>query len=325
MSAKEYSNIPVLAKDNYLSWRRLINGYFLTINAAALVQGTETRPGTGSNLDTAREDWDKRNRQAAGAIQLTIDETNAIHTTGIESDAPAQWTKLEELHNNKTAGTRFNAMDTLFSIRMDSGEDLRSLITRVVAAMQRVKALRPGVPTTQPTVYPDPSSYTLETLDNELIIMTLIRALPQDYQHVRVALLIQQKLTLDTVRDAFLAEDNQRQHTTQEAVPALKTFTRHTPPANHSTASAPKPRESFPTTPGAMCTYCGIANHTAEQCRKRIRNQRHAEKHYARANATVTSEIPMQSNVNQPSANEPTAFAANASTSSIRFPDHDGR
>jgi transposase InsO family protein len=315
MSAKDYSNIPVLAKDNYLSWRRLINGYFLTINAAALVQGTETRPGTGSNLDMAREDWDKRNRQAAGAIQLTIDETNAIHTAGIESDAPAQWKKLEELHNNKTAGTRFNAMDSLFSIRMDPEEDLRSLITRAVAAMQRVKALRPVSSTTQTTVYPDPSAYTLETLDNELIIMTLIRALPQDYQHVRSALLIQSTLTLNTVRDAFLAEDNQRQHATQEAVPALKAFTRHTPLANHT--SAPKPRETFPTTPGATCTYCGIANHTAEQCRKRIRNQRHAEKHYARANATVTSEIPTQSNVNQPSTNEPAAFAANASTPPI--------
>jgi Reverse transcriptase (RNA-dependent DNA polymerase)/GAG-pre-integrase domain/gag-polypeptide of LTR copia-type len=318
MSAKDYANIPILAKDNYLSWKRLINGYFLTINAAELVQGSETRPGSGSNLDTAREDWDKRNRQAAGAIQLTIDETNAIHTSGIESDAPAQWKKLEGLHNNKTAGTRFNAMDSLFNIRMDSGEDLRSLITRAVAAMQRVKALWPGAPTAQTTVtvYPDPSAYTLETLDNELIIMTLIRALPQDYQHVRSALLIQTTLTLDTVRDAFLAEDNQRQHATQAAVPALKAFTHHTPPANYST-SASKPRETFPTTPGATCTYCGIANHTAEQCRKRIKNQRHAEKHYARANATVTSEIPTQSNVNQPSTNEPTAFAANASTPPI--------
>jgi Reverse transcriptase (RNA-dependent DNA polymerase)/gag-polypeptide of LTR copia-type/GAG-pre-integrase domain len=310
MSAKDYANIPILAKDNYLSWRRLINAYFLTINAAALVQGTETRPGPGSSLDAAREDWDKRNRQAAGAIQLTIDDTNAIHTSGIDSEAPAQWKKLEELHNNKTAGTRFNAMDTLFSIRMESGEDLRSLITRTVAAMQRVKALRPSTPTTQ-TLYPDPSAYTLETLDNELIIMTLIRALPQDYQHVRAALLIQPTLTLDIVRDAFLAEDNQRQHSAQEAVPALKAFTRHTPPANQSTASAPKIRESFPTTPGATCTYCGITNHTAEQCRKRMRNQRHAEKHYARANATVTSEILMQSNA---SVNEPTVFAANAST-----------
>lgn len=325
MSAKDYANIPILAKDNYLSWKRLINGYFLTINAADLVQGTETRPASGNNLDAAREDWDKRNRQAAGAIQLTIDETNAIHTSGIESDAPAQWKKLEELHNNKTAGTRFNAMDTLFNIRMDSGEELRSLITRVIAAMQRVKALRPGVTSTQVTIYPNPSAYTLETLDNELIIMTLIRALPQDYQHVRSALLIQSTLTLDTVRDAFLAEDNQRQHATQEAVPALKAFTRHTPPANHSSTSAPKTRESFPTTPGATCTYCGIANHTAEQCRKRIKNQRHAEKHYTRANAAFTSlnsENLTQSNVNQPNVNEPNAFAANASTLPLPLSAH---
>jgi gag-polypeptide of LTR copia-type len=166
MSSKEYANIPILARDNYLSWKRLITGYFLTINAAGIVLCTETRPGTGSSLDTAREDWDKRNRQAAGAIQLTIDETNAIHTTGLETDAPAQWKKLEELHNNKTAGTRFNAMDALFNIRIESGEDLRSLITRVTAAMQRVKSLRPGTAPTQSghtLSGGSPSAYTLDT------------------------------------------------------------------------------------------------------------------------------------------------------------------
>jgi transposase InsO family protein len=319
MSSKDYANIPILAKDNYLSWKRLITGYFLTINAAEIVQGTETRPGPGSSLEAAREDWDKRNRQAAGAIQLTIDDTNAIHTTGLETDAAGQWKKLEEIHNTKTAGTRFNAMDALFSIRMEPGEDLRSLITRVTAAMQRVKSLRPG--TTAPTGHTlsggTPSTYTIETLDNELVIMTLLRALPQDYQHVRSALLIQPSLTLDTVRDAFIAEDNQRQRGAQEAIPALKAFTYQ--PKYHASAhspntSAPKSDTKPPTTPGATCTYCFRTGHTEEQCFKKQKEIRRNAARHSKSNIAVTMSDSTATVSTANTATSPEIFAGNAST-----------
>lgn len=319
MSAKDFANIEKLTKDNYSEWRRLVSAYFLTIDALELVEGTETRPGTGSSNDTARADWDKRNRLTAACIQMTIDQTNATHTTGQERNAPSQWKKLEEIHNNKTAGSRFNAMDNLFNIRMEPGENLQALMTRVTAAMQRVKLLRPagqGTPSGQ-TISGSTSAYTLETLDNELVIMTLIRALPSDYQHVRSALLIQPTLTIENVRDTFLAEDNQRQHAGQEQVTALKAFSRHqgTTYSNSQSSSTGKFHAKFPTTPGAWCDHCFKNGHTKEQCFKRQRQQHYAANRLSRANAAISDSTnsPAQANA-ATTSQDPESFTGNAST-----------
>lgn len=291
MSAKDFANIEKLTQDNYNEWKRVISAYFLTVEAIELVEGTEARPGTRTSNDAARANWEKRNRLAAGCIQMTIDQTNATHTTGIERDAAAQWKKLDEVHNNKSAGSRFNAMDALFNIRMEPSENLQSLMTRVFAAMQRVKSLRPGTPAASSgqTLASSTTTYTLDTLDNELVIMTLIRALPPDYQHIRSALLIQSSLTLDTVRDTFLAEDNQRNHAKQETITALKAFshpttTYQTTPFNRTHAKRPS------NTPGATCTYCYLPGHTEEQCYKKQRQQRYAASRIAKANAATTDD-----------------------------------
>jgi hypothetical protein len=122
--------------------------------------------------------------------------------------------------------------------------------------------------------------------------MTLIQALPEDYQHVRSALLIQPTITLDTVHDTFLAEDTQHQRGAQEAIPALKAFThqpKHFAPAHSPNTSTPKSHTKPPGTPGATCTYCSLLGHTEEQCFKKQKEiRRHAARH-TRANTAVTT------------------------------------
>ncbi|KIM23137.1 hypothetical protein M408DRAFT_77958, partial [Serendipita vermifera MAFF 305830] len=77
---KDLSGVPQLEKDNYQEWSRKINAYFRFQNLFNLVHGKETRPS-----DTADQpDWDKRAMQAAGAIEMTLDQTNATHVHGIE-------------------------------------------------------------------------------------------------------------------------------------------------------------------------------------------------------------------------------------------------
>ena len=68
---------------------------------------------------------------------------------------------------NKEARTRFNAYDDLFSIRLAESESLSSLITRVDDVMIRIQGLRP-------------SDFDITKVDDELAIMAMIRALPQD-------------------------------------------------------------------------------------------------------------------------------------------------
>jgi hypothetical protein len=60
-------------------------------------------------------------------------------------------------------------------------------MTRTKAAIQRVKSLRPT---------PD-RTYTLEMLDNELVIATLLQALPDSFNHVTSSLYIQSDLSLE--------------------------------------------------------------------------------------------------------------------------------
>ena len=62
-------------------------------------------------------------------------------------------------------GARFNAYDTLFSILKLPDESLQALMARVDKAMQEIKELRDA-------------EFTLDKMDNELVCMTLLRALP---------------------------------------------------------------------------------------------------------------------------------------------------
>jgi hypothetical protein len=144
------------------------------------------------------------------------------------------WKKLDEIHNSRTPGTRFNAMDTLFSIRKSDDEDLAALITHTEAMMQHVQALWPvttkAVLSVELTGTDDKTTtvvYTLQTLDEELVIMTLLCAVPETYQHLCSSLLIQTTLTLEMVKQAFYAEDEHRKHCEgpQTTAAALRAFT----------------------------------------------------------------------------------------------------
>ena len=57
-----------------------------------------------------------------------------------------------------------------------------------------------------------PASFSVQELDDELSCMTLIRALPADqYAAFRSTLLLQPKITMSVLRDAFqLEEENRR-------------------------------------------------------------------------------------------------------------------
>ena len=78
------------------------------------------------------------------------------------------WKKLESVHLQKRPGARFNAYEALFDIRKASDESLMSLMTRVDTAMEQIQNLRPD-------------AFSLSDMDKELVCMTLIRALPEEY------------------------------------------------------------------------------------------------------------------------------------------------
>jgi hypothetical protein len=107
------------------------------------------------------------------------------------------WKKLEDVHLQKRPGTRFNVYDALFSICKDDTETLSALMARADKALQDIKALHP-------------SNFTLNMLDKELLCMTLIRALPEDYNNFSSSLLLLDSFDIDKLQYAFQNEESQR-------------------------------------------------------------------------------------------------------------------
>ena len=113
----------------------------------------------------ARSDWQDRALKAAGELYLALSDDQKTHLDAIEDDPVKIWAKLASVHLQKVPGARFNAWESFFSIQMRPEESLSDLMTRIDAAMLRVKNLRPD-------------TYTIKDLDEELVCMTMIRALP---------------------------------------------------------------------------------------------------------------------------------------------------
>lgn len=269
-NSKEPTSVPVLSKDNYPAWSRKMKAYFFLHDLYELVLGEDLKPTETDD----QSKWIRRQRQAAAAITMSIDETNAIHIDDISDDPVAMWKKLASMHNNKPPGTRFNAMDSLFGVTKEDSEDLAELMTRINGLLQRVKQLRP-------------TDYKITDLDDELAIMAMLRALPDNYRHLRSSLLCQTNITREVVEEAFRAEDNQRQHE-QRSQAALRVATpnqnRTNGPPQHF---RPKP-SATDRTPGALCTFCGKKNHTEAQCFAKADASRRLKHEAARVADTST-------------------------------------
>jgi hypothetical protein len=89
----------------------------------------------------ARETWQDRALRAAGELYLATSDEQKMHLEGIEDDPVKIWAKLASVHLQKVLGARFNAWELFFSIQMLSDEPLSTLMTRINAAMVKVKNL----------------------------------------------------------------------------------------------------------------------------------------------------------------------------------------
>ena len=92
-----------------------------------LVKGLETRPVKAAATATAAETqamlaWDIKAGKAAGEIYLALQPEQRAHTSGLEDDPVALWTKLESVHLQRHPGSRFLSYDSFFSIQKKKDE-----------------------------------------------------------------------------------------------------------------------------------------------------------------------------------------------------------
>ena len=161
-----------------------------------------------------------------------------MHLAGITDDAAAMWTKLESIHLQKRPGAHFNAYDALFSIRKMPDESLTSLMTRVDTAMEKIKNLRP-------------KDFAIDEMDNELVCMTLIRALPEEYSSFASSLQLMDKFSKEKLQEAFVAEELRTHH--QDSLTS-------TSASLAAALAAGSPSTTL------VCSFCALPGHTQVTC-----------------------------------------------------------
>ena len=101
-----------------------------------LVDGEEPCPP--STDEKSRLKWLRRAQKAAGELYLSVEQDQKSHFHGILSDPICIWTMLHNVHMFKKPGARFNAYDSLFSIRKQPNKSLQLLCARIDTAMQNI-------------------------------------------------------------------------------------------------------------------------------------------------------------------------------------------
>jgi gag-polypeptide of LTR copia-type len=238
MSTDTKRTFPCLTDTNWGQWSDNMEAYLNTKELWEYVDGSTPQPApadpTKATADEKKEiaNWKRKCGKASGEIWLALEDNQKVHVKDLKADPAAMWAKLESVHLQKKPGTRFNAYDNLFSIRKEDNETLPALMARAEKASQDIKSLRP-------------SHFTLDMLDKELLAMSLIRALPAEYNTFASSLLLLDSLDVDKLKSAFVNEESQR-------------LARNVASTSSSLA--------MHTSSSLNCTFCGGTSHAEKDC-----------------------------------------------------------
>src|SRR5271156_468840 len=214
MSTDSKRSFPALSASNWGQWADNMEAYLATKELWEYVDGSTpipeaaepAKPTPAEKKEIA--DWKRKSAKASGEIWLAVEDDQKVYIKEVKGDPSAMWQKLEAVHVQKKPGARFNAYDVLFNIRKEENETLTALMARADKAMQDIKSLRP-------------SGFSLTDLDKELLCMTLIRALPSEYNNFASSLLLLDSLDLDKLKSAFQTEESQRLARSISTTPSL--------------------------------------------------------------------------------------------------------
>ncbi|CDO77982.1 hypothetical protein BN946_scf184811.g3 [Trametes cinnabarina] len=213
-------------------------------------------------------DYDSRVDAAAGEIWNCIEREQQTHLEAIRDDPGAMWRKLESVHMQKRPGTRFNTYNALLSLSKADDESLSTLSTRASQLKSDMKALCPA-------------DFNLSKLDDELVLMVLIRALPAEYNALHQTPLLDDSLTLDKLQDTLVALEKQpvaalstsalshaalRSPARSAAAPATPRTYQHSGKGKHKDTASEATKHAKDTLrhrPGVCwCGYCASAHMT---------------------------------------------------------------
>ena len=157
-----------LNSSNYATWRSNTIATARFMNLWRILDGKESTPDKAKDL-AAYNNYQLRKDQAIALLELTVENEQRIHFTAeLSKEQPsAMWTALENAHRQKKPAQRFNAYEKLFSMQKTDDESLTQFAGRIKASLIDIQALRD-------------SGFTLESLDDELASMALLKGLPTE-------------------------------------------------------------------------------------------------------------------------------------------------
>ena len=273
MTSSKGPEIQKLGSSNYNQWSGEMQAWLRAQALWSIVSGQKKCPQASSNKEAEieqQEAWQEKADRAAGWIYLMVEPSQTVHLKGKDGDPVAMWEALRSVHLQQKPGARFNAYDDLFSIRKLEEESLQSLANRVDAAMQHIKNL-------------SPANFSLQTLYDELLCMTMIRALPEDYSHFVSSLMLSDKLDKGIITQAFHTEETQR---ARRSAPQISEVANRAaaattnPPSNNNTNSPRQHKHKSTLT----CSWCLRLGHTKAKCYKFLASS-------AEAKAATAKEI----------------------------------
>ncbi|KIJ59009.1 hypothetical protein HYDPIDRAFT_33586 [Hydnomerulius pinastri MD-312] len=181
--SKSSTSITKLTSSNYSTWKGEMKASLRTRGLWLLVNGTEKRPADSDAEGQAK--WDIKADKAAGELYLACSVEQRVHIEAVQDDPVKIWSTLSSIHIQECPATRFNTWDDFFSSRHQSGDSLSTLIARIEESMSKIQELRPKS---------SEKPYTLADLDNELVCMTMIKSLGDEYSNFASSLLLLKSL-----------------------------------------------------------------------------------------------------------------------------------
>src|SRR5665213_288005 len=167
-----------------------MKAYLMKKKVWGIVKGVDVKPAPGAS--DLRE-WLKDEQLAAGTLYLGLEAGQKSHVDEFQDDPVRIWTELEAIHVQKRPTSRYNAYNTLFSIKKLPDESLQSVTARIVAAMKDVVLLRH-------------TTFTIDELDEDLKSMAMIRSLPSEYKTFVSSLVLLPQFDFKTLKEAFILQ-----------------------------------------------------------------------------------------------------------------------
>ena len=237
--SKSINSVTKLTSTNYATWKGEMKAYLRVKGLWLLVNGSETRHATDTD---AQAKWDAKADKAAGELYLACSVEQRMHIDAVQDDPVKIWTTLASIHLQQRPGACFNAWNDFFSIQKQPDESLSTLIARIEDGMSKIQELRPVDPK---------KPYTITDLDAELVCMTMVHSLGEEYSHFASSLMLLKSLDKGELKAAFLAEESQQRRHPEGPSGDAALFTSST---------------TCHCCPGVICYFCEQPGHCTHKC-----------------------------------------------------------